>query len=620
MVSLAAGLSEFAEFAELPDGPLDVAWEALGEKLAALPPGSELAALLEAFEQIEVGDYFVVEMAAAYHRMAAWSQARVAAMGQELATRPALHPRPAGDSSPLSRNLAGDELAVRLGMSRRAGRHIVRDGWVFTREFEATGQALAAGEIDGAKARTIVNHLKDVAGEIAFAVQEEVLPGAGGASLSQLVGNIQRALIAVDPEEATARHCQARAGRRVDHPRPLPDGMASVYAVLSATDAAALDLALEGAARTARANGDQRTIDQLRADAFALFGYSAHAAGHIGCPHRDGHAQHSGDDDRLAGDAPPAVARPPAMKFGQIGGRPVQVRITVPLSVAMPQGLAAVRAGPPDVLLPQQPGANPGGRGADHLRDHPPPPQGTAVPTAAEDPGRTASKGERPNSGANGANGSNGAIGDNEHIGDIGDIEDRGRGGSWDPDARWRCLTQPPAEVAELHGYGPITPDVARALTLGGTWQRLILDPASGALLDVGRKRYQPPAELATFVRERDGTCVRPGCSSPSQSCQLDHVVPWLGGGETTADNLASLCGLDHAVKTLGAFQLRRLAEGVFQWRTPTGHVYHRDAHGTVTAEPPGSTPWPTPLAPHHEAPITARGTGPSGFPDEPPF
>lgn len=47
--------------------------------------------------------------------------------------------------------------------------------------------------------------------------------------------------------------------------------------------------------------------------------------------------------------------------------------------------------------------------------------------------------------------------------------------GVWDPLAH----AIDPAQVAELDGYGPLTPAVARALALGGTWTGLVTDPAS---------------------------------------------------------------------------------------------------------------------------------------------
>src|SRR5690625_5994208 len=184
--------------------------------------------------------------------------------------------------SPTARDLAGDELAMLLGLSRRAERHRVRDGHAFTRRFQATGEALAAGHIDGAKARLLVTHLEHLDGLVANAVQEEVLPLAAHATPSQLIRHIQQALIAVAPDEAAVRHRLARHGRRVDHPRPLPDGMASIYAVLPAVDALTVDLVLEGAARTAKSNGDGRTVDQLRADALALLAHTAQSAGAVG--------------------------------------------------------------------------------------------------------------------------------------------------------------------------------------------------------------------------------------------------------------------------------------------------------------------------------------------------
>lgn len=166
-----------------------------------------------------------------------------------------------------------------------------------------------------------------------------------------------------------------------------------------------------------------------------------------------------------------------------------------------------------------------------------------------------------------------------------------------------------PAEVAELDGYGPITPDVARALAYaGGTWQRLVTDPLSGALLDVGRHRYRPPAAIEDFVRLRDGSCVRAGCSSPARVCETDHVVPWSHGGVTSVATLACLCKREHIVKTSGAFQLHHEGAGSFIWTTPTGHTYRRDHAGRITALPPAT------------AIETAQRELATGFSESPPF
>jgi hypothetical protein len=54
-------------------------------------------------------------------------------------------------------------------------------------------------------------------------------------------------------------------------------------------------------------------------------------------------------------------------------------------------------------------------------------------------------------------------------------------------------LTELPGE---LDGFGPIPASVARRLAAGGTWRRILTDPATGRVLDYGRTRYRPPQDL----------------------------------------------------------------------------------------------------------------------------
>src|SRR5690625_2885033 len=623
----AAQAELLARFDVLPADGSDPAWIGLGEALAEIDPGPELGALLVRLDQAEFGAFVTVEMVAAHHRQAAWHHSRMAAFGAKLAGQPSLDVFNEQPSSPTSRDLAGNEIALRLGMSRQAGRHLVRDGYAFTRGFDPTGEALETGRID------------------AYAVQREVLPLAPLATPSQLVRLIQKALISVDPEEAARRHRKARKGRRVDHPRPLPDGMASMHAVLPAADAITLDLVLEGAARTAKANGDERTLDQLRADALSLLGHTAHSCGVIGLtPQLLATAAAYATSSQESGPAvaeppgastPPGASKPPGgskppdaavtaepagpeppgelvqevpfdpwvpeppppaipepdpppgpMKIGHIGGAPPQIRITVPLSVALP----------PELLDDAS-----GGRHRD------PPPQGTGVstngksvvsgPGAAPPPGGDREPAQAPDRSPPPPTA--------EACCDEGPccLKDGPCCNELNPYG----LGAPPAEVAELQGYAPISPDVARAFALGGTRMRLLFDPDSAAGVDVRRRRYRPPAELATFVRERDRTCVRPGCSTPAQGCDLDHTVPWNQGGPTAATNLTALCATDHALKTLGAFQLRHREDAGYEWITPAGHRYLRDADGIVQRLSPLGVK-------------ASEDDRPDPFPDEPPF
>ena len=132
----------------------------------------------------------------------------------------------------------------------------------------------------------------------------------------------------------------------------------------------------------------------------------------------------------------------------------------------------------------------------------------------------------------------------------------------------------------------PVPAVVARALAAGGTWRRLVTDPVSGTVVDVGRTRYRPPAALADLVRARDAACTHPGCDVPARGCDVDHIVPWAGGGITSYANLTCLCRAHHRLKHTPGWALTRTSTGALMWRTPTGARYHRAPDGTVTMLP----------------------------------
>ncbi len=174
--------------------------------------------------------------------------------------------------------MTAEELAPALGCSRRAARRLVTDGRAFEGALAATGEALTRGEIDVPRARVLVDALADQPVEVAWAVQDAVLPQAPGRTCAQLSRDVARALIVADPTGATER-CRAAAERRhVDRPKPLADGMAGWWAVLPAAEAVRMDTALDALARSGRAAGDARTMDQLRADLLADL-----VLGRIGC-------------------------------------------------------------------------------------------------------------------------------------------------------------------------------------------------------------------------------------------------------------------------------------------------------------------------------------------------
>jgi Domain of unknown function (DUF222) len=344
-------------------------------------------------------------------------------------------------------------------------------------ELPATLAELAAGRIDGYRARVIADQTRPLAQapELRRRVEATLLTRASRQTATQLRAAAVKAVLAADPAGAEQRHRTARAGRYLSPPGPEPDGMASLPNRLPAADAAALYTAIDAAARQQqKANpDDKRTLDQLRADVLAGLGWSALAAGHLGCCHPDcGHLNQPLGNRR--------------------GGRPAAVNVTVAYTTLI---------------------------GVD---DQP----------------------------------------------------------------------------AHLQGYGPITAEVAGRIAAHGTWRRLLTDPVSGAVLDVGRERYTPPPDLAEHVIARDQTCRFPTCTRPAEGCDLDHSIPFQQGGSTSAANLGPVHRGHHNDKTHHSWRLQQPEPGRFVWTAPTGHRYEVDPEivGLLAQPPPapGQNP-PTP-------------------------
>lgn len=129
-----------------------------------------------------------------------------------------------------------------------------------------------------------------------------------------------------------------------------------------------------------------------------------------------------------------------------------------------------------------------------------------------------------------------------------------------------------PVEPAMLDGIVPIDPATARALAgQATTFFRLLVDPHTGARLDLSRERYQVPASLRLWLQLRDEHCRFPGCGRPVRGCDIDHTVDWQYGGETRADNLAHLCRGHHTLKHQTSWRVAQDAGALLTWQAPSG-------------------------------------------------
>ncbi len=129
---------------------------------------------------------------------------------------------------------------------------------------------------------------------------------------------------------------------------------------------------------------------------------------------------------------------------------------------------------------------------------------------------------------------------------------------------------------AELVGHGPIPATVGRTLAADANWRRVLTDPETGTVLDLGHRRIPTPA-LARLIRHRDTRCVFPGCGMPATCCDIDHTVAHATGGRTALDNLGLLCRHHHSAKHRGGWTLGQPEPGIFIWTSPTSRIHRVD-------------------------------------------
>jgi fructokinase len=483
-------------------GPADCVDDVPAATYGSCAPSGWLALELDSgtADPAVLSDASLIEGIVGFERVASWAAARQARLLAELGRR-----RPA-DRAPSSARwacvgsvYAPDEIGVALTLARGTAGARLGLAHRLLSVLPDTHARWEAGRIDTLKARAIHDATSVLSDEHARAVQARVLPRAPEQTLAQLKAALARAVLAVDPAGADARHTQARRDRRVVV-TPEADGMASLWALLTATDAAG---AYTWLTRLARGLGsdDPRGMDTRRADLLAalLTGRLVTDADATDTTDTDtadttdtdtgltssdtDTGLTSSDTDRAAQDDNPA--RP-----GTHGHPHDETACTAGSSTAGSSTAGSSTAGSSTA------GSSTAGSGAGRPI-HPVTPGKPLIQIV---------------------------IAHSTLIG-IDDLP------------------------AELVGHGPIPAGLAREAAADAVWHRLVTDPLSGTLLDYGRTTYQAPAGLADHVRARDQHCRFPGCRRTAADAELDHVTAWADGGATSASNLHALCGHHHRLK-----------------------------------------------------------------------
>ncbi|MHB1711334.1 MAG: HNH endonuclease signature motif containing protein [Acidimicrobiales bacterium] len=127
-----------------------------------------------------------------------------------------------------------------------------------------------------------------------------------------------------------------------------------------------------------------------------------------------------------------------------------------------------------------------------------------------------------------------------------------------------------PGEVCEIPGIGPIPVDVARRLAADSILSVLVTNGVD--VTSVAHSGRTIATAVRTALIERDPLCVVPGCDN-RDGLEIDHVIPFAGGGPTSLDNLARLCHWHHYLKTFQRYRLERVGDE-WVWSQPDGAVH----------------------------------------------
>jgi CheY-like chemotaxis protein len=237
------------------------------EDLADIAPGPELARVLADLELSRLSGFDCVEVLKAQYRQANHERARVmAAMAQVGVCGPV----PDDDLTRrvLPDEFSADEVRAALVLTRRAADAQFWLAYDLVTRLPQVHAAMDAGVLDEPRARVFSDWTTELSLEQARAVCAKLLPRAPRLTTGQLIEQIKKWAIAVDPDWARRRYEQAIADRKVVGYRNA-DGSANLSGYNLPLDrVAAASGHIDALAKAAKRAGDTRILDHIRADLF----------------------------------------------------------------------------------------------------------------------------------------------------------------------------------------------------------------------------------------------------------------------------------------------------------------------------------------------------------------
>lgn len=230
--------------------------------LDSMEPGSALAAVLDDIDINQCSGHDRIRVLRAHERMRAHYAARsyraMSAVVEVYRADP--------DEADFAEQAASAEVAAALRLTRRAADIEVGIAMELQQRLPRVWAALCDGLIDVRRARILVDDTAHLSAAYAQEVVSSVLDDACLLTTGQLRAKLSKLCIQVAPDDAKQRYERAVEFRRVVD-EPNSDGTADLYATsLPVHRVQAAKQHLNRLARKRKNEGDERSLDQLRAD------------------------------------------------------------------------------------------------------------------------------------------------------------------------------------------------------------------------------------------------------------------------------------------------------------------------------------------------------------------
>ena len=105
--------------------------------------------------------------------------------------------------------------------------------------------------------------------------------------------------------------------------------------------------------------------------------------------------------------------------------------------------------------------------------------------------------------------------------------------------------------ICRIEGGPIVSPGALLAWLDGASFERIVFSP--GARIECSKTARFFTGATRRAIEVRDQACTHPFCEVPAARCQIDHIIPYAQGGETTQENGRVLCSFHNRLRNHGA-------------------------------------------------------------------